>query len=181
MEKHSDNQTKLGTYGQAGLDIGNMTDEKNAAYGDSVARSQEILRILYPNGVKTEQYRDMQLVTRIIDKLFRIATDKPAFGESPFKDIAGYAVLGYVQDKETPIGQKVQEVTKAYFASPPPDRLEGISGGVYYYLMNGDTIGEGTEYSDGLGLGAWHRIHNKDCSIGQIYDNTVHMRMRIKK
>ncbi|MBW2598588.1 MAG: hypothetical protein JRC60_00445 [Deltaproteobacteria bacterium] len=33
-------------------------------------------------------------VTRIIDKLFRIATDKDALGESPYHDIAGYGILG---------------------------------------------------------------------------------------
>lgn len=90
---------EMGKYGHIGLDIGNLTDDKNAAYGQSVERSQEILRILYPNGISPEQYCDMQLITRVIDKLFRIATDKQAFGESPWKDIAGYAILGAERDK----------------------------------------------------------------------------------
>jgi hypothetical protein len=41
----------------------------------------------------------MLAVTRIVDKLFRIATDKDAFGENPFKDIAGYGILG-INNKE---------------------------------------------------------------------------------
>ena len=36
----------------------------------------------------------------MIDKLFRIATRKDAFGESPYRDIAGYALLGLVSDLE---------------------------------------------------------------------------------
>jgi hypothetical protein len=35
-----------------------------------------------------------------IGKLFRIATKKDAFGESPFKDIAGYGILGVANDEE---------------------------------------------------------------------------------
>lgn len=42
----------------------------------------------------------MLAITRIVDKLFRIATDKDAFGESPFKDIAGYGILGLANAKE---------------------------------------------------------------------------------
>ena len=42
----------------------------------------KILKVLYPNWIKPEQYRDMLAVTRIVDKLFRIATQKEAFGEN---------------------------------------------------------------------------------------------------
>ena len=42
----------------------------------------------------------MLAVVRIVDKLFRIATDKDAFGESPFKDIAGYGILGVANAEE---------------------------------------------------------------------------------
>jgi hypothetical protein len=77
-----------------GTEIGQLVDEKNAAYGSSFAKSQEILKVLYPEGIQPDQYQDMLAVTRIIDKLFRIATQKEAFGESPFKDIAGYGILG---------------------------------------------------------------------------------------
>jgi hypothetical protein len=39
-------------------------------------------------------------VTRIIDKLFRIATDEKAFSEDPWADIAGYAILMVGQENE---------------------------------------------------------------------------------
>tara|TARA_R100001244_G_scaffold36961_1_gene33792 strand:- start:176 stop:502 length:327 start_codon:yes stop_codon:yes gene_type:complete len=75
-------------------EIGKLVDEKDAAYGSSFLKSEKILKILYPNGIEPNQYKDMLAITRIIDKLFRIATKKDAFGENPFKDIAGYGILG---------------------------------------------------------------------------------------
>ena len=39
-------------------------------------------------------------MVRVIDKMFRIATDKDAFGESPWRDICGYAILGISNDLE---------------------------------------------------------------------------------
>ena len=81
-------------------EIGKLVDKKNIAYGSSFLKSEKILKILYPNGIQPEQYKDMLAMTRIIDKLFRIATRKEAFGESPFKDIAGYGILGVASDEE---------------------------------------------------------------------------------
>ena len=83
-----------------GTDIGKLVDEKNIAYGSAFEKSEEILKVLYPNGIEPEQYKDMLAVTRIVDKLFRIANKKDAFGESPFKDIAGYGILGAANDQK---------------------------------------------------------------------------------
>ena len=77
-----------------GTNIGKLVDQKNAAYGSSFKKSEQILKVLYPEGIKPEQYGDMLAITRIVYKLFRIATKKDAFGENPFKDIAGYGILG---------------------------------------------------------------------------------------
>ena len=79
--------------------IGALVAEKNIAYGDSAAKSADVLKLLYPNGVRADQFRDMQLITRVLDKLFRLATKKDAFGESPWRDIAGYALLGVEKDE----------------------------------------------------------------------------------
>ena len=86
------------TYKQIGEEIGSLVDEKNAAYGSSFAESYKILSVLYPNGIKPEQYTDALAIIRVIDKLFRIANKKDAFGESPWRDIAGYAILGVSND-----------------------------------------------------------------------------------
>jgi hypothetical protein len=80
-------------YKALGQKIGELVDEKNAAYGDFNAAG-ELLKSLYPNGIKVEQYGDMLCVVRILDKLRRIATDRDALGESPYQDIAGYGLLG---------------------------------------------------------------------------------------
>lgn len=79
--------------------LGELTQLKNASYGDSFSRSGEIMLILYPNGISPEQYRDALGVIRVIDKLFRLASRKTAFGESPWKDIAGYGIVGAVSDE----------------------------------------------------------------------------------
>jgi hypothetical protein len=84
---------------EIGKTIGSLVEEKNKAYGDSFTRSQEVIKVLFPDGVKPEQYRDMLGMVRVIDKMFRIATDKDAFGESPWKDICGYAILGVAGDE----------------------------------------------------------------------------------
>jgi len=81
-------------YEQLGQEVGRLVDEKQVAYGDSFGKAGQVLRILYPDGIAPEQYDDALAITRIIDKLFRIATDKDAFGESPYSDIAGYGLLG---------------------------------------------------------------------------------------
>ena len=82
-------------------EIGKLVEEKNIAYGSAFLKSEKILKILYPNGIKPQQYKDMLAITRIIDKLFRIATQKDAFGENPFKDIAGYGILGVANEEES--------------------------------------------------------------------------------
>lgn len=83
-----------GDFKKLGREIGALVDEKQAAYGDSFGKSGDVLRILYPDGISPEQIDDALCVVRIVDKLFRIATDRDALGESPYRDIAGYAILG---------------------------------------------------------------------------------------
>ena len=94
------NDNKL--YEAIGTDIGALVQEKNEAYGDSFGQACKILEVLYPEGIKPKQYRDALAVTRVIDKLFRLANKKDAFGESPWRDICGYAILGVANDENEP-------------------------------------------------------------------------------
>ena len=87
-----------GKYAELGAGIGALTDGKQAAYGDSFGRAGKVMRILYPDGIAPDQYDDALAVVRVIDKLFRIATDRDAFGESPWRDVAGYGLLGAGRD-----------------------------------------------------------------------------------
>ena len=91
----------IGKYEEIGAEIGRLVDQKQKAYGRSFDRSGHILSILYPRGVQPVQYDDLLAMVRIIDKMFRIATDKKAMGESPWTDVAGYALL-MNKDREAP-------------------------------------------------------------------------------
>jgi hypothetical protein len=87
-------------YEETAASVGKLVAEKQKAYGDSFNKSCKILEVLFPDGVQPENYKDFLAVTRVIDKLFRIATDKDALGESPWKDIMGYALLSLSADME---------------------------------------------------------------------------------
>jgi len=87
-------------YADKGTEIGELVERKNRAYGNSFQEAGAIIRILYPNGIRPDQYDDMLAIIRILDKFFRIATHKDALGENPWQDIAGYAILKAVQDGE---------------------------------------------------------------------------------
>jgi hypothetical protein len=80
-------------YERIGLEVGKLVAEKQVAYGDSFGRAGNVLREMYPDGIRPDQYDDMLAIVRIVDKLFRIANRKDAFGESPGRDIAGYGTL----------------------------------------------------------------------------------------
>lgn len=100
------------SFEEIGAEIGKLVDEKNESYGSSYAHSSKIIQQLYPNGVQPHQYQDMLVVVRIIDKLFRIANRKDAFGESPWKDIAGYGILGEAEDQRRKESIRIQELLK---------------------------------------------------------------------
>jgi len=78
------------------LHIAELLKKKQLNYGDSFRRCPEIMEILYPNGITVEQYPDVLAVTRIIDKLFRIASPN-SDKEDPWQDIGGYAILSMVE------------------------------------------------------------------------------------
>jgi len=90
-----------------GNEIGNLVKVKNAAYGSAFDKSGAILRVLYPNGVRPDQYEDMLGVCRVLDKLFRIANDKHALGEDAWGDVSGYGILGVARGRRNGATEKV--------------------------------------------------------------------------
>jgi hypothetical protein len=92
-------KTMKKNYEKIATEIGKLVQDKNDAYGDSFGQSCRILEVLYPDGIKPFQYRDALAITRVIDKLFRLANKKDAFGESPWRDICGYSILGVANDE----------------------------------------------------------------------------------
>lgn len=87
------------------VDIARLVKEKNVAYGSSFDNAGELLKILYPSGIPTDQYDTALALTRIFDKMFRLANKPDAFGESPWNDIVGYALLGAVKSDEKKAAQ----------------------------------------------------------------------------
>ena len=78
---------------QLATDLGKLLAEKTLAYGDAFSKTTQILTLLYPQGIKVQQYKDVHVLVRMLDKMSRIAQDNDPMGESPYKDLAGYAIL----------------------------------------------------------------------------------------
>lgn len=87
-------RTPIPAYEALGAEIGRLVEQKQAAYGDSFGKAGAVMRVLYPAGISIEQMDDALAVVRVVDKLFRIATNRDALGESPWREVAGYALLG---------------------------------------------------------------------------------------
>jgi hypothetical protein len=86
---------------EAAKKAADLTCEKNDAYGDSFRACADYFKILYPNGIKPEQFEDALLLARDFDKSMRVAHKKDAFGENPWKDKLGYALVKVASDNET--------------------------------------------------------------------------------
>lgn len=99
FELDREQPVKDNKYMQTAIEIAELLKKKNEAYGESFEKGGEILKMMYPNGASHDQMADALCVIRIVDKLFRIATNKDAFGESPYRDICGYALLGALRDE----------------------------------------------------------------------------------
>ena len=77
--------------------IGAFIARKNKAYGNSFAIVPAMMRLLYPSGVRVDEYDDFLLLVRDADKSVRIANGS-AGEENPWKDKAGYAILAVVAE-----------------------------------------------------------------------------------
>lgn len=90
-------------YVALGRSVGELVDSKQEQYGDSFGRSGDVIRVLYPGGIEPHQLDDALAIVRVVDKLFRIAQrredGRDLGGESPYRDIAGYALLGLARDE----------------------------------------------------------------------------------
>lgn len=99
-----------GRYEALGSEIGALVDEKQRAYGDSFGRAHRVLHELLmdyydPDRDVYEVPRALLphvlTVTRMVDKLFRVVTNPNGdrMGESPYRDIAGYAILAVAREE----------------------------------------------------------------------------------
>lgn len=85
--------SNVSVYEKVAKETAQLVSQKQVAYGDAFGKAGAVLRVLYPNGVTPDRYDDMLTVVRVLDKLFRIATNNDPTGESPWRDILGYALL----------------------------------------------------------------------------------------
>lgn len=76
-------------------DLASLLEEKDKAYGSAYSKTTEFLKLLFPNGVPPEKYSELLYVTRVFDKLMRVATGGSASEglKDALKDIAGYSIL----------------------------------------------------------------------------------------
>ena len=75
--------------------IADTVTTKNFMYGNAVQKTADIMRVLYPNGYYGEDYKNILLITRICDKLARIANKSSNEAvKDAYRDIAGYGILG---------------------------------------------------------------------------------------
>ncbi len=74
-------------------EVAELVTRKQEAYGDAFGRSEQIFKILFPEGIPVERYTEVLTLVRIIDKIFRIANANDSFNEDAWKDIMGYALL----------------------------------------------------------------------------------------
>lgn len=94
----------MAVYAAKAIELGSLVESKQKQYGNSTDKTGKILAILYPGGVPVHAYMDMMLITRVLDKLSRITQRGPdgldLGGESPWKDVAGYGMIGWKNDDE---------------------------------------------------------------------------------
>lgn len=102
-----------------GESIGKMAAGKNVSYGDSYIRTTEFIRLVFPDGIKPEQYHLLAPIIRWWDKTNRLIAKPNAYGESPRIDMVGYAILDAVSDIRHKIESGV-EVNLDFLAQDKP-------------------------------------------------------------
>ena len=97
-------------YIKKALELGRLVETKQEQYGDSWGKAGRILEILYPDGVRPDQYHTFLGITRVIDKLCRLANGNQG-EENAWEDLAGYGLLGAVGG-ERGVSSDLPEVRK---------------------------------------------------------------------
>ena len=67
-------------------DLAQILSIKDEAYGNAFDKTTQSLSLLYPNGIKVEQYKDLHVIIRMLDKISRIARGIPVGGDIEYAD-----------------------------------------------------------------------------------------------
>jgi len=94
-----------------GQELGKLIDMKQEAYGDSITKTNELLKVFmqdYDNGDDTytipkSLLNHIALMVRIMDKQNRVFSnpDGDLMSESPYSDLSGYGMLGERMSNES--------------------------------------------------------------------------------
>lgn len=98
------------SFAELASSVANLVTTKEKAYGSAFDKAGDFLKVLYPEGVKPEQYKDMLCTVRMFDKLMRIATSYEGTEEKKidaYSDLMGYSLLGLRSSLEE--SKKVEE------------------------------------------------------------------------
>ena len=76
-------------YLKVATDIATLVHEKNAAYGDAITKTAQILSILFPNGIEVGDYGRILIIVRMLDKVCRESTNSDI---ENWKDLLGYCL-----------------------------------------------------------------------------------------
>lgn len=111
--------------------IADLVTEKEKAYGSAFDKAGDFLKVLYPDGIKPEQYKDMLCIVRVFDKLMRIATSYEGTEEKKveaYSDLMGYGLLGLraslAEIKQQPSEHLGQEDNSSNKEKPFSDKVE---------------------------------------------------------
>ena len=90
------------SYKEIAAGVAKLVEEKQQAYGNAFEKITAILKVLYPYGIVPDEYQNLGLVIRILDKIARIAEHNgdDLMQEDSWKDICGYTLLAMAQKDE---------------------------------------------------------------------------------
>lgn len=92
-----------GYFENKGTKLGQLVDKKQAAYGDSIKKTSQLMKVFMQDYEQEDTYvipkellDHILLQVRIIDKQNRIFSNPKGdlMDESPYSDLSGYGLLG---------------------------------------------------------------------------------------
>ncbi len=109
-------------YLKIATEIATLLHEKNAAYGDAINKTADILTILFPNGINVEDYKRVLIMVRMVDKLCREATNSD---EENWKDLCGYPMRMCAEYEAERLGETMPDLDISDF--PKTDPIPGMN------------------------------------------------------
>lgn len=75
-------------------ELSSLLVDKDKKYGDAYTKVEQIMEIIYPNGIPIGHYKYALTLVRMLDKVCRVANkvNIDDDDEDPMRDIAGYAL-----------------------------------------------------------------------------------------